>query len=209
MFRISNKTALHIKENQLQEEKEMAIAISNGNQTAFLTLYQKHSALVYNTALSYVQNAEDAEEITQDVFVEIHRSIHKFKGESKLKTWIYRITINKGLDFTRKKKSLKRSALVFSLPERETQNQSQTIAFKHPGILLENQENAQLLFQAIELLPDKQKMAFVLSYIEGLPRQEIAEAMVLSLKAVESLLQRAKKNLRKKLDKFYPERNKK
>lgn len=206
MFRISHKTGLSIKEDQRIQEHNLAKQVAKGDQTAFLELYQSYKARVFNTSLSYVQNHEDAEEITQDVFVEIHRSIHKFKGESKLKTWIYRITVNKSLDFTRKKKSLKRSALVFSLPDRETLHQSESVVFKHPGIILENQENAQILFQAIDLLPDKQKMAFVLSYIENLPRQEIAQAMSSSLKAIESLLQRAKKNLRKTLDKFYPER---
>ena len=73
--------------------------------------------------------------------------------------------------------------------------------FEHPGILLEKKEDAKLLFLEIKTLPVSQQTAFILSLIEGLPRQEVADIMETTLKAVESLLQRAKKNLRTKLRK--------
>ena len=62
--------------------------------------YQAHKNLVFNLALNYVQNTEDAEEITQDVFLSVHQSMSSFKGQSDIKTWIYRITINKSLQFS-------------------------------------------------------------------------------------------------------------
>ena len=80
--------------------------------------------------------------------------------------------------------------------------------FEHPGVLLENKEDSKALFQVIKSLPEKQKTAFILSYIEELPRQEVANVMDTSLKAVESLLQRAKSNLRKRLENLYPNRRK-
>ena len=80
--------------------------------------------------------------------------------------------------------------------------------FKHPGIDLEHQENLSIIFKGIDLLPDNQKTAFILSFIEDLPRQEVADIMELSLKAVESLLQRGKKKLRESLEKHYPVRRK-
>ena len=79
------------------------------------------------------------------------------------------------------------------------------IDFKHPGILLENQEKASYLFAAINELAETQKTAFILTYIEGLPQQEVASIMDNSVKSVESLLQRAKTNLKKKLISMYPE----
>lgn len=199
-FRVSKKF--------MQTDQKLVFSIVQGDRAAFRKLYEAFRVQVYNTALSYVQNSEDAEEITQDVFVEIHQSIRHFKGVSKLSTWIYRITINKSLDLTRRKKSRKRFVWLYPLQNQEANVQPDTTPFRHPGVALENQENAQILFQTIDLLPENQKTAFILSYVEDLPRQEIAEIMNLSLKAIESLLQRAKNNLRKLLDKWYPERRK-
>ena len=62
-------------------------------------IYQLHGSMVYNLALQYTQNIEDAEEVTQDVFINIHEKIDSFRGEASLKTWIYRLTINKSLDY--------------------------------------------------------------------------------------------------------------
>jgi RNA polymerase sigma factor (sigma-70 family) len=75
----------------------------------FEQLYKLHTDLVYNLALQYVQNTADAEEIAQDVFMSVHKNMHKFKGKSSVKTWIYRITINKSLDFIKAKTRTKRS----------------------------------------------------------------------------------------------------
>jgi RNA polymerase sigma-70 factor (ECF subfamily) len=72
---------------------------------AFRLVYEKHHFMVYHIAYQYLQNQEDAEEITQDVFVQVHQSLAKFEGKSSLKTWIYRISINKSLDYIKHKNS--------------------------------------------------------------------------------------------------------
>ena len=74
----------------------------------FNATYNQYKVLVYNVALNYLQNIEDAEEVTQDVFVQIHESLHQFNKKSSLKTWIYRITINRSLNFIKHKASKKR-----------------------------------------------------------------------------------------------------
>jgi RNA polymerase sigma-70 factor (ECF subfamily) len=74
----------------------------------FISLYNDYGKLVYNVALNYVQNIEDAEEITQDVFVKLHESLHRFNEKSSVKTWIYKITVNQSLDFIKHKNSKKR-----------------------------------------------------------------------------------------------------
>lgn len=176
-------------------------SIASGNAEAFQCFYELFSSKVYNTAISYAQNEQDAEEITQDVFTKIFRSANQFKGNSKVSTWVYRITVNTSLNFLKHKKRF--SFLSFGLDKKDQSD------FDHPGILLENQENAKLLFKVIDTLPDKQKTAFILSFVEELPRQEVADIMEMSLKALESLLQRAKANLRIKLQKYYPNRRKK
>lgn len=151
--------------------------------------------------MSYLQNPEDAEEITQDVFITIFQKAASFKGNSKVSTWIYRITINKSLNLIEKRNRRPKS-------HQEIENHHR-INFDHPGVLLENKEKSHYLFTVINSLPESQKTAFILSYIEILPRQEVADIMETSLKSIESLLQRAKANLKKKLILLYPEGNRK
>lgn len=190
---------VHAKITPLKNH-DLITAIAQGDRIAFATLYELFAAKVYNTALSYTQNEQDAEEVTQDVFTNIFRHAVKFKGNAAVNTWIYRITVNTSLNYIKRKKRF--SFLNFSESKRDQPD------FEHPGVLLENKEKAKILFKVIDTLPDKQKTAFILSFIEDLPRQEVANIMEISLKAVESLLQRAKKNLRKKLEKLYPNRRK-
>ncbi|MES2240705.1 MAG: RNA polymerase sigma factor [Bacteroidota bacterium] len=179
------------------------------NTTDFASLYQQYKSLVYNVALSYVQNIEDAEEITQDVFIQLHQSIGTFNNQSSLKTWIYRIVINKSLDFLKHKESQKRFFIFGKRSENEYEIQNIS-NFEHPGILLENQEKSKMLFQVINELNENQKTAFILSKIDGLSNPEIASIMQLTVSSIESLLFRAKDNLKKKLaDKFEEYRKKK
>lgn len=184
----------------LRSENDIIRAISDGNEQAFAKLYELYSDKVYNTALSYSKNKEDAEEITQDVFVSIYRNATSFEGKSSLNTWIYRIVVNTSLNYLKKKN---RFVIL-----KNTFLKSEKIDFEHPGVLLENKEDAAALYQVMDGLPNNQKTAFILSFIEELPRQEVANIMDTSLKAVESLLQRAKKNMRSRLGKKYPHRRK-
>lgn len=172
------------------------------NPHTFKNLYDRYKVLVYNVALNYLQNIEDAEEITQDVFIQLYHSLDKFKNESSIKTWIYRITINKCLDFIKHKKSKKR-LFIFgqkSNNEFEIQNFSN---FEHPGILLENKENASVLFSVINELTENQKTAFILSKLDEMSNPEISEIMNLSISSVESLIFRAKTTLKEKLSKKF------
>lgn len=178
------------------------------NKSDFITLYNEYSVLVYNVALNYLQNIEDAEEITQDVFIQLHTSLHKFQEKSSLKTWIYRITINKCLDFIKHKNSQKR----FFIFGKKSQNEFEILNisnFEHPGILLENKEKAKLLFGIINELKENQKTAFLLSKVDGLSNPEIAAIMDLSISSVESLVFRAKTILKDKIANKFEEYRKK
>lgn len=178
------------------------------NRELFQSIYNQYKVLVYNVALHYLQNVEDAEEVTQDVFVQIYNSIDTFNQKSSLKTWIYRISINKSLDFIKHKNSAKRFFIFGrkSENEREIQNLS---SFEHPGIALENKENASILFEVIDQLTENQKTAFILSKLDGLSNSEISEIMNVSISAVESLIFRAKATLQEKLSKKFENYRKK
>ncbi|MDH4403578.1 MAG: RNA polymerase sigma factor [Flavobacterium sp.] len=174
----------------------------------FEKLYNQYSILVYNLALNYLQNIEDAEEVTQDVFIQINNSLSKFQEKSSLKTWIYRITINKCLDFIKHKNSQKRFFIFGkkSQNEFEIENVSN---FEHPGILMENKEKSKLLFEIINELGENQKTAFLLSKVDGLSNPEISEIMKLSISSVESLIFRAKSTLKEKISNKFKEYRKK
>lgn len=148
-----------------------------------------------------------AEDISQEVFITIYKSILSFNERSSLGTWIYRITVNKSLDHLRARNRRQRGMVGQLFFPDSGEPAVDKPEFVHPGIQLERKEKAIYLFKAIETLPDNQKTVFVLAHIEDLPQKEIAEIMDISLKAVESLLQRAKGNLRKKLSHIYNEGN--
>ncbi len=170
----------------------------------FQQLYGQYKKKVLNTALNMVQNLEDAEEIMQDVFVELYFNLHNFRGESALGTWIYRIAVNKSLDFIKKKKRKKRFGWLTQLFDPESGRELHVISdFVHPGIQMENQENMALLFSHIDKLPEKQKTALILSTVEQLSYEEISKVMETSISSVESLLFRARQNLKKNLEKYY------
>ena len=178
--------------------------LKEGSETAFKELVDTFQGKVLNTCLGFVPNLHDAEDIVQDVFIEVFRSIDKFRGDSKLSTWIYRITTTKCLEHLRAKKRQKRKSFFQSLiGMHENADRIKAYDFNHPGVLLENQELTKTLYEAIEKLPENQRVAFTLHKIEGLSYQEITEIMKNSLSSVESLMFRAKKNLKKSLGDFY------
>jgi RNA polymerase sigma factor (sigma-70 family) len=176
-------------------------------KSEFEHLFDANHKKVFNIALNIVQSIEDAEDITQEVFVEVYQSLHSFNQNSSASTWIYRIAVNKSLDYLRAKKRKKRFAFLTQLFHPETGEQlHEASIFDHPGVVLENKERSQLLFKALDKLPENQRTAFVLHKIDGFSQKETALLMNLSEKAVESLVQRAKENMKKILGKIYEQR---
>ena len=180
-------------------EQLLISQLRDGDESAFRELVNKFQDRVYNTALGLLQNPVDAEDIAQEVFIQVFKSIAQFKGASSLSTWIYRITITKSLDFIRSKKRKKRFGIITSLLGVNNHIMYEPVNFHHPGVLLDQKEDAAKLFRKIDLLPENQKTAFILNKLEDLSYQEIAGIMNISASAVDSLLQRAKQNLRKSL----------
>lgn len=198
------------KQSTIRLNESLLISqLQKGNPKAFGYLVENYQHRVFNTCLGVLRNAEDAEDIAQEVFVEVHRSVQNFKAESKLSTWIYRICVTKSLDHLRGKKRKKRFAFVKSIfGEGDNEPRFDIPDFVHPGVQLENKERAAYLFKAIEQLPENQKVAFTLNKIECLCYQEISEITGMSVSAVESLLFRARQNLKKILTDYYEENEK-
>ena len=188
-------------------QPELIVELQRGDGQAFKKLVDEWQDMVYNTAVSIVQNEDDADDITQDVFIQVYQSVSSFKGESKFSTWLYRIVISKALDHVKKKKRKKRFAFVQSLFGTASEEEIHPEEFNHPGVLMENRERAAELFKAMQQLPDNQRIAFTLHKLEAQKHQDIAAIMPPPLTPVESLIARAKGNLRKILNAYYTNTN--
>jgi RNA polymerase sigma factor (sigma-70 family) len=184
-------------------QPELVVQLQQGDEAAFKKLVDEWQDMVYNTALGIVQHADDADDITQEVFIQVYQSVSSFKGESKFSTWLYRITLSKALDHEKKKKRKKRFGFVQSLFGADGEEQLHPVEFNHPGVQMEKKERANELFNALKQIPDNQRIAFTLHKLEGQSYQEVAEIMNTTLYAVESLMGRAKANLKKELNKYY------
>ena len=189
----------------LLEEDKFIAALREGTNQAYGQLLDEYQQKVFGTCISFIPNYEDAEDIAQEVFVEVFNSIGKFKGDSKLSTWIYRIATNKCLEFIRKKNTKKRFGLMQSLLGNDLpiDRNSYFTEFNHPGIQLENKEKSKILFAAINRLPEAQKIVYTLNKIDDLSYKEVSEITEKSVSSIESLLFRAKKNLQELLHDYY------
>jgi len=158
--------------------------------------------MVYNLALRLLGNNEDAENVLQETFLKVLESLHTFKGESSLSTWIYRIATNFALMRLRKRKtqfvSLDDYPIDVSMDFRDF---NQSIS-NDPLQALLNYELRDVLNTAIEKLPLKFKSVFVLKDIEGLSLNEISEMLNMSLPAVKTNLHRARLFLRDQLAEY-------
>ena len=187
------------------EEKNFLTNLKNAEPAAYEKLLDDFQQKVFSTCISFVPNKEDAEDIAQEVFIEVFNSIHAFKGDSKLSTWIYRITTNKCLEFIRKKNTKKRFGFMQSLLGNDISidRSSYFTEFNHPGIQLENKEKNEILFAAINKLPEAQRIVYTLNKIDDMSYQEVSEITQKSISSIESLLFRAKKNLQELLHDYY------
>ncbi|HEY9124544.1 MAG TPA: RNA polymerase sigma factor [Bacteroidales bacterium] len=173
--------------------------IKNNNEQAFVRLVEAYNGMVFQLAFSFLKNTEEAEDLTQDVFLSVYENIGQFRNESSLKTWIYRITVNKSLNRQRKLKWCRFFRPIGSVP---SDDKNLITEDTNPQYAVLNKELKAKLTNAIDNLPERQRTAFTLYKYQDLGHQEIAEIMGLSVSAVESLIHRAKQNLQAALAEF-------
>ncbi len=174
------------------------VALQKGDKKTYQELVKVFAKPIFNTCFYILQNKEEAEDVTQDIFVTVFQSITFFKGDSKLSTWIYRIAINKCQELLRYKKRKKRFGIHIPIF-----GSSIEIKTEAPDEILHQEERKKIFYSAISKLPENQQIAYTLYNMEELSYHEIAEAMNLSLSAIESLIFRSKQNLRKLLAEYY------
>lgn len=189
----------------LMQEAEMVQRIVEGEQELFTELVRVHQTLVFRTCMGLTHSKEDAEDLTQEVFISAYLQLDRFKGESKLSTWLYRMAVNASLNHIRssKKRSIFQRIEVFFTQEKTEVTPVALPVTDNPERQLIAAQESKAIERAIDALPEKQRVAFTLSRYDELPQAEIAAIMGISEGAIEQLLQRAKANLRKKLTIYY------
>jgi len=183
----------------IQSDRILIDKILEGDQFAFKELVEKYQTMVINTCIGFLHDKQDAEDIAQEVFIEVFYSLRKFRQEAKLTTWMYRIAVNKSLNFLRSKKRTQWIQSFEDVFGMSRQDQKQPAEMRNPATDMEMQEEATLIHNAINSLSENQRIAFTLNKYDDLPYSEIAEIMGVSLSSVESLIHRAKMNLQQKL----------
>lgn len=190
----------------IQSDRILIDKILEGDQFAFKELVEKYQTMVINTCIGFLHDKQDAEDISQEVFIDVFASLRKFRKEAKLSTWMYRIAVNKSLNFLRSKKRRQWLQNLEDVLGMIRQDHKQPIEMSNPAIDLEMKEEALLLNNAINSLSENQRIAFTLNKYEDLSYTEIADIMGISLSSVESLIHRAKLNLQQKLMNYYKNR---
>jgi len=183
-------------------DSEIIKQILQGNRNQYKLLVERFQNMVFRTCMGFLHNKDDADDLTQEVFIQAYQSLSSFKGNSSLSTWIYKITINASLNKLRKSKKnnlFQRFDSLFGSEKNKDFNISVT---ENPETILINNEHHQWVQKALNSLPENQRIAIVLSKYDDLPQKEIAEIMSTTEGAVEALIQRAKANLREKLSTF-------
>lgn len=139
-------------------EPDFIAALQRGESPAYQRLLKETQDWVYNTVLGIVQDAAAAEDLAQEVYIQVFKSIGNFRGDARLSTWMYRIAIQKALEWVRKQKRTqfwKNAGLGW--------NSNEASDFHHPGVQTEQKEQAAILFRAVKQLPEQQKIAWILN----------------------------------------------
>ncbi len=188
----------------MTDEKALIARVKNGDIDGFRELVEQYKKLVYYFAYDLTGNHHDAEDLSQEVFIKVYRSIQQFRGEAKLATWLYRITVNAWLDMKRMK----------NYPLRKMQkhvDHQEIEMLDHAGIRENNPEKAaeSSLFQkhlrhALDKLSHREKSIFILRHFHDQKITDIGQTLNLSTGAVKSTLFRILKKLQKELA-FYQE----
>lgn len=183
------------------DEARLIRGIQQGDHDSFRILVGQYQQMVVNTCFSIVHNHADAEDLAQEIFMEVFTSAGNFRGDAKLSTWLYRIAVNRSLNLVRNRK---RKGFFQSLEDTFTggKNRNREITGytgDQPDEQLSAQQRADILHRALDRLPEMQRIAFTLNKYEELSYKQIAEVMKISLSSVETLIHRAKMNLQKQL----------
>ena len=176
-----------------KDDHELLALVQGGSHPAFAELVQRHTERFYRLAFRYLQNKEAAEDVVQDAFLKLWEDPGKWQADrnAKFTTWFYRVVVNLCLDWQKRKRPLAINEEMPLADDRETADQA----------MLRNEEQ-RVLEQEIAALPERQRTALNLCFDEGLSNQDAADAMGVNLKALQSLIMRAKTTLKERMKNY-------
>ncbi len=163
-------------------------ACQQGDMRAFERLFQIYREPIFRLAYRFTGNRDDAEDLTQDIFVKVFERICSFRHESSFTTWLYRLAVNTCLNFKRDAKQTESLGVIDELEEAT-----------NPETICEQIELQRKVEAEIAALPQALKVAFVLVVLEGMPYRDVAEILDLTVDAVRMRVSRARQILREKL----------
>jgi RNA polymerase sigma-70 factor (ECF subfamily) len=176
------------------DDADLIARAAEGDRNAFVTLVERHRAMVYRVAFQYAGNHHDADDIAQDVFIKVHRSLPGFRRDAQFTSWLYRVAMNTCIDHGR------RRTAVFSLDAAEDQKAFE-VAASEPGP--EQRVYAGEVRHAVEVavddLPPQQRLVFTMRHFEGMKLIDIADALGIAEGTVKRQLHSAVHRLRRAL----------
>lgn len=176
---------------------ELIQEAARGSQQAFRAIVEVNQGFVYAVAFRFVNDSQDAEDITQEVFVRLWKKLHTYKPEVKLTTWLYKIVTNRCLDFLKSKHGSQRKNAV------DVDKQLHLAVHSTPERAYQQQELLKIIHAAADELTPRQKAVFILRDLEGLSSAEVCEALSMSSGNVKSNLFHARQKITGKLKTIY------
>lgn len=179
------------------DDKILVDKISKRDEQAFQIFVEKYHQMVINVCNNILNNYEDAMDVSQEVFIKIYESIDDFRGDSKISTWLYRISVNKSLNFLRSRKRQRWFSSIDTLFKDDQKQTDPADDSLNASENIEQDDNKKALYFALHKLPEKQNIAISLNHFEDLSYKEISEIMEISVSEVGVLINRGKKKLKK------------
>jgi RNA polymerase sigma-70 factor (ECF subfamily) len=189
-----------------KSENKLLAAAKRGDERAVRQLIDTHSPRLYNLALRILRHPQDAEDAVQETFITALDKLDQFDGRAEFSTWIYRIAVNASLMALRKKRSRHRKEESLEVPQFEDIRSRELVDWDaDPGHELLDAEMRETMEAAIEKLPAKYRVVFVLRDLEGLSIEETRQTLGLSAANVKVRLMRARLFLREALSQYFHE----
>jgi RNA polymerase sigma-70 factor (ECF subfamily) len=189
-----------------RETEDLVVRLKEGDDIAFEEVFQLYKDLVYNLALNMLADKSEAMDVTQEVFFTLHRKIHQFRGESSLKTWLYRVALNQASNRNRWWKRRRRSRTI-SLSLIAPENGERELELISDGVGPDRQmlssEFRQALRDGLDLLTFEQRAAVMLRDVHALSYEEISGVQRVHVGTVKSRISRGRERLREHLKPYW------
>lgn len=182
-------------------DDQLITAIISGNTNAYGQLVDRYKDMVFTLALRMLKHREEAEEVAQDAFIKVYKSLHKFKGDSKFSTWIYKVTYNTCLDRIKKNKKHLNDVAI----DEYTEHKLETVDNALEGMI--KAEKSALIKECINKLPSESAYLLTMYYFEELSLEEISDVVGITANTIKVKLFRARKKLTIILEEYLQPKN--